>query len=140
MNRVLSVTAVALLASGLVGAIAFAQKPAGSIGAGAAVEDVTVSASRSRVDANTTRWPKAGVQSITFSYGINAASYDLTTAAGVAGFEQLVNATAADVCQEVFSKYPAVKPDDGECAKTATADAMIKVHELVAAAQKKVGK
>jgi hypothetical protein len=140
MNRMLIVTAVGLLASALGSGVALAQQATDTGGGGAAMEDIIVSASRSKVNSSATRWPKTPVQTITLSYAVNAASYDLTTSAGVAGLEKVVNATAADVCKEVFSAYPAVKPDDGECAKTAAANAMVRVHELVAAATGKAGK
>jgi UrcA family protein len=137
MGKMLSITGIGLLASALAGTLALAQKPMDTGAGGNALGDIEVSATRSKATASTVGWPKAPVQQITLSYAVSPSNFDLSTTAGEAGLEKLVNTTAVDVCNEIGRQYPDVKPDNGACAKAAAAKAMVKVHELVAVASKK---
>lgn len=136
MKRITIVSGIGLLASALASNIAVGQKPADS---GAAVPTVTIIASRTnpKPTVSTVGWPRASVKQITLSYAVAASDYDLTSSAGVADLEKAVNETAMDVCKEIGRQYPASTPDDAACAKAAAAKAMVKVHELAAAAIKK---
>ena len=49
--------------------------------------------------------------------------------------EKRVNDAAQTACKELGRQYPIATPSDAECAKTAAEKAMVKVHELVAAAK-----
>jgi len=68
--------------------------------------------------------------------GVSTAGLDLTTSAGAAGLESRVKDAAAAACKEIGNKHPNASPSDAECARKATEEAMVKVHQLVAAAQK----
>jgi UrcA family protein len=138
MNKVLVTSAVATLAALVASSVAFAQKPIEPGMAGAVLEEVTVSATRINVKATVSKvgWPHTPVKQVTLSYVISVAEFDLTTTAGVAALEKEVNDAAMDVCKEIGRQYPGSTPDDAGCAKAASAKAMVRVHELVAAAAK----
>jgi UrcA family protein len=136
MSKILKIAAVGLLASGLASGIALAQKSTSTSDIG----DITVSATRAKATASTTGWPRAPVKEITLSYAVNSASYDLKTTAGAAELEKVINSTAADVCKEIGRQYPGVDADEAACTQKAASKAMVKVHELVAEANKKTGK
>lgn len=126
--------AAAIGAVALIGGVAFAQK--------VPLEEITVTAARQNPKpiVSTTGWPRAPVTHITLSYAVTATGYDLTSSAGVAGLEKAVNETAMDVCKEIGRQYPGSTPDDAGCAKVAADKAMVKVHQLVATAEKAAAK
>ena len=76
------------------------------------------------------------IVNISISYGVSVADLDLATTAGAGELEKRVKDTARTACKEISSRYPNATPSDPECAKAAADQAMVKVHELVAAAQK----
>jgi UrcA family protein len=134
MKTIYITTVATLLGSIVAGNIALAQQPAG-----AAVEGVTVSASRggAKPVVSTVGGPRNQVTQVTLTYNLSASNYDLTKVNGVADFEKAVRQTASDVCREIGRQYPDSTPDDGACAKDAADKAMIQVRELVAAANKR---
>jgi UrcA family protein len=139
MSKIFIMTLVGLLATGLTGGIALAQKAADTAASDSQIGDITVTASRpnSNLTTSVAGWPRSPVKQVTLSYSVNAGSFDLTTTAGEAQLEKLVNDTAMDVCKEIGHQYPGSTPDDAACAKAAAAKAMVKVHALVAAANSK---
>jgi UrcA family protein len=139
MRKMLIKTMVGLLATGLTGGIALAQKAADTAASDSPIGDITVTASRpnSNLTTSVAGWPRSPVKQVTLSYSVNSGAFDLTTTAGEAQLEKLVNDTAMDVCKEIGRQYPGTTPDDAACAKAAAAKAMVKVHALVAAANSK---
>lgn len=121
--------------------IALAQKPADASAVGS-LSEVTVISSREnpKPTVSTTGWPRVPVTHVTLGYAVSIIGYDLTSSAGVADLEKAVNETAMDVCKEIGRQYPGSTPDDAGCAKVAAAKAMVKVHQLVATAQKNAAK
>jgi UrcA family protein len=77
---------------------------------------------------------------VSLSYGVSTAGLDLATKSGATALETRVKDAAAAACKEIGQKYPDATPNEAECAKSATAKAMVKVHELVAAAAEKAKK
>jgi UrcA family protein len=82
----------------------------------------------------------APIVQVSLSSGVGYAGLDLTSDAGAAELEKRVKAAARAVCKELSGKYPNAKTTEAECAKVAAANAMVKVHELTAAAGKKPAK
>lgn len=76
---------------------------------------------------------------MSITYGVSYAGLDLASAAGAAEIEKRVNDAAKDACKEIRTKRPLMQftTSDAECAKSAAEKAMIKVHELEAAAATK---
>ena len=134
VRAILVRTVVGLLASGLASSIALADTST----AGAAMGDITVSATRVP-KITKSGWPKEPVSAITLSYSVNPSSFDLTTAAGQAAIEKAVNDTALEVCKDIDKQYPGTTTDEATCVKGAVSKAMVQVHELtiVAKAEKK---
>jgi UrcA family protein len=62
----------------------------------------------------------------------------VTSAAGAAEIEKRVNDAAKEACKEISAKRPLQQftTSEAECAKAAADKAMVKVHELEAAAAK----
>jgi len=97
-----------------------------------AMPTVTVESSR---QVNTTiERGRVPVVRVSLSYTVTAQGVDLTSKAGAQEFEKRVSDAAMAACKELGTKYPGSTPDDAQCAKAATADAMAKVHVLEAAA------
>lgn len=73
------------------------------------------------------------------SYGVSYAGLDLASAAGAAELEKRVNDAAKEACKEIAAKRPLEQftTSEADCAKTAADKAMVKVHDLEAAAGKK---
>ena len=127
MNKILSGIAIGAAVSISLGSIAVAQdlqeiivtgkgevavKPAGRTSSGVPIVDMSI------------------------TYGVSYAGLDLASAAGAAEIEKRVNDAAKDACKELSAKRPLVRftTSDAECAKSAADKAMVKVHELEAAA------
>jgi UrcA family protein len=73
---------------------------------------------------------------VSLSYGVSTEGLDLATNSGATELEGRVRNAAAAACKEIGQRYPDATPSEAQCAKNATAKAMVKVHELVAAAEK----
>ncbi|MGC1386998.1 MAG: UrcA family protein [Steroidobacteraceae bacterium] len=74
---------------------------------------------------------------VSLSYGVSYSGLDLSTYAGVTELEKRVKDAAMKACEELSRQYPMSTTTDAECAKSATNKAMVKVHELAAAAAPK---
>ncbi len=73
------------------------------------------------------------------SYGVSLAGLNLSTNSGAVEAERRVHEAAAAACKEISRQYPLLQNAPGEdCAKAASDKAMVKVHELVAAAEKSI--
>jgi len=130
MNKILLGIGIGVAASISLGSIAVAQelqeivvtgkshvatKPAGKTASGASLVDMSI------------------------SYGVSYAGLDLASAVGAAEIEKRVNDAAKEACKEITAKKPLEQftTTEAECAKAAAGEAMIKAHELEAAAAKK---
>jgi len=125
--KLVAVSAAAALISGL----AVAQ----------GVPEVKVQATRvisSAITAKTVGRTSSGIpiKDITLSYGVTAEGLDLSTNTGAMAFEQRVKDAAEQACKDISKQYPDATPSDAACAKAAADQAMVRVHELVAAAEK----
>jgi UrcA family protein len=131
MRKILMCAAGGALAAALIGATAIAQKS----------EEVVVQASRI-VTTGVGRDAATGapINDITLSYGVSYSGLDLASTAGAAELEKRVNDAAQQACKEIGRQYPQSTPADAECAKAASAKAMVRVHELVNTAAKKPAK
>ncbi len=101
-------------------------------------EEVKVEASRP-VTTKLVGKSSSGVPIIEYSvsYGVSLAGLNLSTNSGAVEAERRVHEAAVAACKEITRQYPLVQKSPGEdCAKTASDKAMIKVHEMVAAAEK----
>lgn len=122
-------TVAAAVASALVGSIAVAQDDQG----------ITVQATR----IPTTEFRISGgipLVNMSLSYTVSASDVDLTSRAGAAELEKRVHDAALAACKEIAKQLPDSTPSVAECAKNAAGKAMVKVHELEAAADKKSAK
>ncbi len=125
--RIVAVSAAAALIAG----VAVAQS----------VPEVKVQATRvisSAINAKTVGRTSSGVpiKDITLSYGVTAEGLDLSTHTGAVAFEQRVKDAADQACKDIGRQYPDATPSDAACAKAAADQAMVRVHELIAAAEK----
>jgi UrcA family protein len=102
--------------------------------------EVTVQASR--VNKQTVGRTASGVPivDISLSYGVSAKDLDLASHAGAVELQKRVTDAAHAACKELGRQYPDSLPNDADCEKAATAKAMVRVNELLAAAAKKPGK
>ena len=124
-----NVTGVMLAAAALIGGIAAAQN----------VDEVTVQGTRvmttEAAGRTTTGIPLVDVS---LSYGVSVADLDLASQYGPIALEKRVRDAAMAACKEIGRQYPLSTPSDEACAKAAADKAMVKVHELVAEARKKL--
>ena len=122
-RRVLAWSACALLAGP-----AFSQE----------LDEVVVQATR-LVATKTVGHTASGIPivDVSLSYGVSAADLQLATHAGAMELEKRVTDAALAACKELGRQYPDSVPKDAECAKAASEKAMVKAHELEAAAASK---
>jgi len=126
MNTILTMRVAAGAAALMLGGAAIAQN----------TEEVQVQATRAMTSTVVGRSTYGvPIVDVSLSYGVSIEGLDLTSSAGAAELEKRVNQTAQKACKELGRKYPTAKPSDAECAKAAADKAMLKVHELVAAAK-----
>jgi UrcA family protein len=112
-----------------------------SVAVAQGVPEVKVEATRvvaSGMTAKTMGHTSSGVpiKDITVGYGVSSEGLDLSTNTGATAFEQRVKDAAEQACQEISRQYPGATPSDAACAKAAADQAMVRVHELIAAAEK----
>ncbi|HYB65155.1 MAG TPA: UrcA family protein [Steroidobacteraceae bacterium] len=124
----------------LVAASAAAALIAG-VALGQGIPEVKVQATRvisSAITAKTVGKTASGVpiKDVTLSYGVSSEGLDLSTKTGAAAFEQRVKDAAEQACKDIGRQYPDATPSDAECARAAADQAMVRVHELVASAEK----
>jgi UrcA family protein len=116
----------------------FALTSVGTIVVAEDMGEVTVQASR--VVAKTVGKTASGVPilDVSLSYGVSAKDLDLASNAGATELKKRVTDAASAACKELSRQYPPDTPStDSDCVKSATAKAMVKVNELLAAAAKK---
>lgn len=127
MTRTIVKVSFGLFAAALAGNILLAQQ----------MPEVTVQASR--IVAKQAGRTNSGIPIVdaSLSYGVSYAGLDLNTNTGVMELEKRVKDAAMKACSELSRQYPIADQTDAECAKAATDKAMVKVHELAAAAASK---
>jgi UrcA family protein len=126
MRKILYGVALGLAATALVAGSAYAQQ----------AEEVKVEASRI-VKEKIGRAPSgAPINAISLSYRVSYADLDLKTSAGANALEKRVNEAAQSACKEITRLHPMAQPGDAECVRAAVGEAMVRVHEAVAAAGK----
>ena len=131
MNRILHKVVIGAIASAVAGGIAGAQT----------VAEITVQAKRVptvTVLGRTTSG--ASIREISLISGVSTAGLDLSSSAGADALAKRVHDAAAAACREIGQKYPNSTPSDRECARVAAEEAMVRVHEVIAAAQKHAAK
>ncbi len=129
MMRILTRGAIGLLAATAFGTVVVADD----------MGEVTVQASR--VVTKTVGKTASGIPivDVSLSYGVNAKDLDLASHAGAMELQKRVADAARAACKEISRQYPDSTPSDADCEKNATAKAMVRVNELLAAAAKKPG-
>jgi UrcA family protein len=129
-KNLLGLTAAAV-ASALISSIAFAQN----------MQEITVQGTRVLNEKAAGRTPPGvPILDVTLSYRLSITDLDLASEHGSMALEKRVHDVALAACQEIGRKYPLSTPSDAVCAKVAADKAMVKVHELVAAAREKLPK
>jgi len=101
------------------------------------VQEVTVQATRvlsTKLQGHTASG--VPILDVSLSYGVSTAGLDLATNSGATALEGRVKRAAAAACKEIGRRYPGATPDESDCTKDAAAKAMVKVKEVVAAAEK----
>ncbi len=118
--------AAGLFAATFTGTVALAQQ----------APEVTVQASRS-VQRNEVGRSSSGfpIVDVSLSYGVSYAGLDLATHVGALQLERRVHDAASKACGELDRQYPIGAPSVADCTKAAAGAAMVKVHDLTAAAQ-----
>ena len=128
MNKILLGIGVAVSIS--VGSIAVAQP----------VQEIVVTARGDvTVKPAGTSASKVPIVDMSISYGVSYAGLDLASAVGVAELEKRVNDAAKEACKELADRRPFQQftTSEAECVKAAADKALVKVHDLEAAAAKK---
>ncbi len=118
---------IAVVASALICSTVFAQS----------AQEITVQGTRAlttkEVGQTTTG---VTVIQISLGYGVSVAGMDLASSAGAVELEKRINDAAMAACKEITRQYPNATPSDADCARAAAKKAMVKAHELEAAAKK----
>jgi len=127
MRKILVGAAVGVLASAFVASAAVAQQ----------TQEVRVEASRIVKSVAEKTVSGTEILDMSLSYGVSYAGLDLASHAGAMELERRLNSAAQKACKELGRQYPDSTPGDAECAKAAANKAMVKAHELEAAAAKK---
>jgi UrcA family protein len=127
MTRILVRGAIGLLALTAVSTMVIAQD----------MGEVTVQASR--VVTKTVGRTASGIPivDVSLSYGVSTQGLDLSSRAGALELQKRVSDAALAACKELARQYPDSTPRDADCAKEATAKAMVQVNALLDAAGKK---
>jgi UrcA family protein len=129
MKTLTSVSIAAAIASALISSVVLAQN----------MEEITVQGTRVLDEKNAGR-NSVGIPlvDVSLSYGVSYTDLNLASQYGPIALEKRVHDAAKAACEEIGRKYPLSTPSDEVCTKTATDKAMVKVHELVAAARQKL--
>jgi UrcA family protein len=80
------------------------------------------------------------VKDLSLAYGVSRAGLNLATKSGATEAEKRVDAAAHAACKEIGRQYPDATPSEDECARDAAKKAMVKVQQLVVAAEKAANK
>ena len=75
---------------------------------------------------------------VSISYGVAYADLNLATQYGPIALEKRVKDAAKAACVEIGRKYPHTTTSTTNCTRVAADNAMVKVHEFVAAARAKL--
>jgi len=129
MKKVLLSAAIGIAGSLWLGGVAVAQ----------GTEEITVTAA-SVVQKDAGGAPGgARLLDMSLSYGVSFKGLDLASHAGAAELEKRVKDAARDACKEISHQRPLAEftTDERTCAKAAADKAMVRVNELIAAAEKK---
>ncbi len=129
MKALARVTIAATIASALISGLVFAQN----------MEEITVQGTRV-LDEKSAGRSSTGIpiRDVSLSYGISIADLNLASQYGPIELEKRVHDAAKAACEEIGRRYPLSTPSNEVCTKVATDKAMVKVHELVAAARQKL--
>jgi UrcA family protein len=73
---------------------------------------------------------------LSLSYRVSLAGLDLSTSSGADEAAKRVSKGATAACREIGRQYRNSTPSDKECAKEASDKAMVRLHEMVAEAEK----
>ena len=105
------------------------------------VQGVTVQATRI-LSTNTVGRTANGIPivDLSLSYGVSTAGLDLASHAGAMELEKRVHDAGIAACKEISRQYADAMPNEAECAKAATDKALVRVHELEAAADKQAAR
>ena len=76
------------------------------------------------------------IHEISMGYTVTAEGLDISTDIGRRAFEARVSQAAMAACQEVTSRFHNATPNNAECARIATDNAMAQVRQVEAAAAK----
>ena len=133
MNKILLAIGIGVAASISLGGIAVAQELQEIVVTGKGEVAVTPAGR------TTTGVP---IVDMSISYGVSYAGLDLASAAGAAEIEKRVNDAAREACREISARRPLQQftTSEAQCVRAAVDKAMVRVHELVAAAAKKSAK
>jgi UrcA family protein len=131
MKRTSAMKVASALVASVVGVAAMAQTT--PTVTAQTTPEVTVQGSRV---VKTTIYGAIPIVNVALSYGVSADGLDLASRTGALEFEKRVKDAALAACKELGRQYPNATPNDADCAKAATYEAMRKVHELEAAAAK----
>jgi UrcA family protein len=109
----------------------------GGIAAAQSVEELTVQGTRV-LDVKDGQYAGVSVRDVSLSYGVNIADINLASQSGPFELEKRIRQAAMAACEQLGRQFPQSSPSDGECTTAAVSKAMVKAHELVAAARKKL--
>jgi UrcA family protein len=131
MTRTVIRAAIGLLAVTSVSTIVLAQD----------MGEVTVQATRVSKERVGTTASGVPIVDSSLSYGVSVKDLDLSSHAGAVALQKRVTDAARTACKVLGRQFPDTTPsDDAECEKAATAKAMVRVNELLAAAAKNSAK
>ena len=129
MKTLTRVSVAAAIASALISGVVVAQN----------MEEITVQGTRVLDEKNAGRNSvDIPLVDVSLSYGVSYSDLNLASQYGPIALEKRVHDAAKAACEEIGRKYPLSTPSDEVCTKTAMDKAMVKVHELVAAARQKL--
>ena len=129
METLMRLTVAAAVTSALISGVVVAQT----------MEEITVQGTRVLQEKDAGRTSTGiSIRDVSLSYGVSIADLNLASQYGPIAAEKRVHDAAKAACEEIGRKYPLSTPSDEVCTKTATDKAMVKVHELVAAARQKL--
>ncbi len=128
MNKILLGIGIGVAASISLGSIVVAQE----------LQEIVVTGKGLAVKPAGTTASGVPIVEMSISYGVSYAGLDLASAVGAAEIEKRVNDAAKEACKDIAAKRPLQQftTSEAECAKAATDKAMVKVHDLQAAAKK----
>jgi UrcA family protein len=109
---------------------------ASAFAAGPRPEQIKVEASRIAVTQGGYTYSGVPIRKFSLSYEVNLDDLDLNSKAGVTAAEERVNNAAAAACKEISREYPSSQPANEKCTKTAAYEAMVKLHQAIAATGK----